>query len=108
MAQSKKGKAAEKSPQEETAPTKLPPGGDAVSGAGTDADALDRRIAQQGERVRQLKGQKAPKVRRVRTRGGVVRCEQHAVGSGQGHSPDATPVDVFQDAVHDVPPVWKI
>lgn len=51
-AQSKKGKAAEKSPQEEQPPSKP------VSG---DVSDLDAKIAEQGNKVRELKGKKAAK-----------------------------------------------
>ena len=50
-AQSKKGKKAEKSPQEETAPS--PVGGDAAS--------INQQIIDQGNVVRKLKGEKAGK-----------------------------------------------
>ena len=51
-AQSKKGKSAEKSPQEEVAPS--PPG--------TDVAQLNDSITQQGAKVRDLKAAKANKV----------------------------------------------
>ena len=52
-AQSKKGKSAEKSPQEEEAPTKF---------AANNAVELNQKITDQGNKVRQLKGAKAAKV----------------------------------------------
>ena len=48
-----KGKSAEKSPQDESAPTKI---------GGGDAAELNQKITDQGNKVRQLKGQKAAKV----------------------------------------------
>ena len=52
-AQSQKGKAAEKSPQEEKAPT--------VS-MSTDTDTLNSQITDQGNKIRKLKEAKAPQV----------------------------------------------
>lgn len=51
-AQSKKGKAAEKSPQDEMAPPT----------PGSDPTQLDAQITKQGDKVRDLKKEKAPKV----------------------------------------------
>lgn len=51
LVQDKKGKTAEKSPQEET-----------VSGLGSTPASLHDQIVQQGNRVRQLKSEKAAKV----------------------------------------------
>lgn len=53
-AQSAKGKAAEKSPQEEQ-----PPAAPASSG---DAATIDQQITDQGNKIRRLKGEKAAKV----------------------------------------------
>jgi hypothetical protein len=53
-AQSKKGKAAEKSPQDEQPSSAV--------GSGVTAD-LDNQIIAQGDKVRELKTKKAPKVR---------------------------------------------
>lgn len=52
-AQSKKGKKAEKSPQDESPPS-LPSNNNAVE--------LDNKIKQQGEKIRKLKADKADKV----------------------------------------------
>ena len=54
-AQSKKGKAAEKSPQEEQPPKLV---------GSTAVNDLDNQIRAQGDQVRQLKENKAPKVGR--------------------------------------------
>jgi len=56
-AQSKKGKVAEKSPQEEQLPS---------GPLTTDAGGLNQKIMDQGNVVRKLKGDKAPKVGSVR------------------------------------------
>ena len=52
-AQNMKGKSAEKSPQDEVAPSKI---------GGGNAAELNQKITDQGNKVRQLKGQKAAKV----------------------------------------------
>ena len=53
-AQSAKGKASEKSPVEEQPPT--------TPASGSDAATIDQQIADQGNRIRILKGEKAAKV----------------------------------------------
>ena len=54
-AQSKKGKAAEKSPLDEQPPTP-------VAGGKRDAATINQDIAAQGDKIRQLKAEKAAKV----------------------------------------------
>ncbi|KAJ8309483.1 hypothetical protein KUTeg_014357 [Tegillarca granosa] len=82
--QSKKGKAAEKSPQEEKPPKSV--------GTSVNLVDLDNRITSQGDRVRKLKGEKAPK-EQVDAEVKILLAlkAEYKAGSGKDWKPGSTP-----------------
>lgn len=82
--QSKKGKSAEKSPQEEKPPKSV--------GSTVNLVDLDNRITAQGERVRKLKGEKAPKEQiDAEVKILLALKAEYKAGSGKDWKPGATP-----------------
>ncbi|XP_021340016.1 bifunctional glutamate/proline--tRNA ligase-like, partial [Mizuhopecten yessoensis] len=85
-AQSKKGKSAEKSPQDEKAPS--------VPGGSSAAD-LDTKICAQGEQVRKLKTEKAPKDRiEAAVKILLALKAEYKSATGKDWKPDAKPAPV--------------